>query len=195
MKHAIATRLKFDEDNFELMEWYIKVGKATLFPQLNKQTNQNFDWVIITNPKHDDWIREHLTGYTYTIMHDYDTEFACAGYNLQTRHDIDDWMHESYVQSLQETVELYGSKPLYDKCLLHVNLIRINFFTQQTELLPVWNSKNTSQFLSMYQKDIDTKLHVYMDEHTKMPQYVPQVIELPLGLTMQVLHNRNRSNG
>jgi len=189
MKHAIATRFKFEEDNFELMEWYIKVAKGTLFPQLAKQTTQNFDWIIITNPKHDEWVREHITEHPFKIMHDYNTEFAGAGYNLQTRHDIDDWMHDTYVQSLQESVEKYG----YEKCLLHVNLIMIDFFTQQTMPYPVYNSKFTSSFVSMYQKDIDTKLHVYMDEHTKLVEHVPTVIELPLGMCMQVKHGKNIS--
>lgn len=189
MKHCIATRFKFEEDNFELMAKYVEICKVILIPQLQKQTNKNFDWVLITNPRHDDWIKENLTGYTYTIMHDYDTEFANAGYNLQTRHDIDDWMADVYVQSLQETVEMKK----HDKCLIHVNLILAQYETKQTMLYPVYHSRNTSSFLSMYQKDIDTKLHVYMDEHTKMWQYVPEVVELPIGMCMQIKHNWNLS--
>lgn len=189
MKHCIASRFKFDEDNFELMAWYAEVCKVILIPQLQKQTNQNFDWIIITNPKHDEWVRQNITGYTYTIMHDYDTEFANAGYNLQTRHDIDDWMSDVYVQSLQEVVEMTK----YDKCLLHVNLILADYFTKQSMLYPVYHSRNTSQFLSMYQKEINPELHVYMDEHTKMWKYVPDVIELPIGMTMQIRHGKNKS--
>jgi hypothetical protein len=188
MKHAIITRFKFDEDNFELMQHYVDVCKVILIPQLNKQTNKNFDWLVYTNPNHDDWIKEHLTGYTYTIIHDLNSDMS--EYNMQTRHDIDDWMHDSYVQSLQESVEIYK----YDKCLIHVNLILADYYTKQTMLYPVWHSKKTSQFLTMYQKDIDTKLHVYMDEHTKMWQYVPNVIELPIGLCMQVKHGKNKSS-
>jgi len=189
MKHCIATRFKFDEDNFELMAKYVEIAKVILIPQLQKQTNKNFDWIVITNPKHDDWIKENLTGYTFTIMHDYDTEFANAGYNIQTRHDIDDWMHEVYVQSIQESIALSN----YDKCLVHVNLILAQYETRQTMLYPVYHSRHTSSFLTMYQKEINPELHVYMDEHTKMWKYVPEVIELPIGMCMQIKHDNNLS--
>lgn len=189
IRHCIATRFKFDTDDYELMQHYVDICKVILIPQLQKQTCKDFDWILITNPKHDEWIRTNLTGYTYMIVHDYDTEFAHMGYNLQTRHDIDDWMSDVYVQSLQEVV-----KTCNDKCLVHVNLILADYYTKQTMLYPVWHSRNTSQFLSMYQRDIDYKLHVYMDEHTKMWQYVPDVIELPIGHTMQIKHKYNKSN-
>ncbi len=116
MKHCVSTRFKFDEDNFELMQHYVNVCKAVLIPQLNKQTNKNFDWLVYTNPKHDQWVRENLTGYTYTIIHDLNN--AMSEYQIQTRHDIDDWMHEAYVKAIQEVCQTTE----FEKCLVHFQL-------------------------------------------------------------------------
>jgi len=60
-------------------------------------------------------------------------------------------------------------------------------------LYPVYHSRHTSSFLTMYQKEINPELHVYMDEHTKMWKYVPEVIELPIGMCMQIKHDNNLS--
>lgn len=188
MKHCIASRFKFDEDNFERMSGYVEICNEILVPSLNSQVNKNFDWLIYTNPKHDDWIKERITGYPYRIIHDLNVELTA--YNIQTRHDIDDWMHPNYVESIQKTIE----RCKYDICLLHVNLILADYKTRQTMFYPAWNSRETSQFLTLYLKDNwDTTLYVYMDEHTKMTNYVKDVIELPLGLTMQIRHDGNIS--
>jgi len=187
MKHCIATRFKFDEDDFDLMQHYINVAKITLIPNLVAQLNQNFDWLVYTNPKHDEWVKENLTGYPYRIIHDLNGELSA--YNIQTRHDIDDWMHPAYVKSIQEVCETTE----YEKCLIHVNLIVAQFETKETMILPVWHSRKTSQFLTMYQKEKNKDLYVYMCQHTDVWQHVPDVIELPLGMTMQVKHGKNIS--
>jgi hypothetical protein len=189
MKHIICTRFLFEKDDYELMDWYIEVSKNTLIPSLQSQTSQNFVWGIVVAERHEEWLKSKINGlYPYIVFNNYE-DFRHAGYNTQTRHDIDDIMHEKYVAYIQDFITLSHA----DTLLLYANLTIMDYFTKKTTPYPVWNDNNTSSFITTYQKNINPDLHVYMCQHTDLWKHVQPVVQLPMGLCYQVKHGKNIS--
>ena len=100
--HIILSRFSFEDK--ELMKIYLELTKAILIPSLRAQTNQNFSWGLIVKTEDIEFLRSELNfdfiPFTdFYIFHQYCVD---NNINIQTRHDIDDWMADNYVEKIHE---------------------------------------------------------------------------------------------
>ena len=194
MKHIIITRVKFDDE--KLFQKYFEVMKEVYIPSIKSQTNKNFEIGFITHQKH----IVHLKKFFDKNVHFFNT-FSEAknfcinnNFDLQTRHDCDDWMGENYVQRIQEVYNQNITK--YDKFLIHSQVHKVNYQTNELYLhnIPYWNEQSKSGFISSFltlcQKKVDN--FVFNGNHVKMNETTTSnIIYLNENLVRLTVHGNN----
>jgi hypothetical protein len=194
MKHIIITRIKFDDD--KLFQKYFEVMKEVYVPSIKSQTNKNFEIGFITHQKH----IVHLKKFFDKNVHFFNT-FSEAknfcinnNFDLQTRHDCDDWMSENYIQRIQEVYNQNRTK--YDKFLIHSQVHKVNYQTNELYLhnIPYWTEQSKSGFISSFltlcQKKVDN--FIFNGNHVKMNETTTSnIIYLNENLVRLTVHGNN----
>jgi len=184
IKHIIVSRAKFKDK--ELFRKYLKICKKVLVPGILNQTNKNFEWCLMINKEDVDWVTEYL-GYQFTSIGDIKSFWSYVKerkLNIQTRHDIDDFMSNNYVEKIQS---LYNENiDKYNQFIIHAQPLVRNFVSGEESHLPPYGPKRNSMFLSLCQKEI--KHHVFERKHGQMYEVAKHTILLPEGYTEWIRH-------
>jgi len=197
MKHIILIRSTFRDE--ELFQKYLTVAKEVLFPQLNSQTNKNFTVCFLSNSdSHSEIISSYLDDSVNRIFIldpfwkiQFTEHLTNNFYDIQTRHDIDDWMSIDYVDTIQKTWSQYKeSHPNESMLLVQSQPVLYDFNTTEVkDMKTLYSDFIISMHLSLCQKE--NKHHVFENVHLRMHQVTENVILLPLGFTKLVIHNNN----
>jgi hypothetical protein len=197
MNHIILIRSTFRDE--ELFQKYLNVAKEVLFPQLNSQTNKNFTVCFLSNSDtHSEIISSYLDDSVKRIFildPFWKIEFANFltnnFYEIQTRHDIDDWMSVNYVDTIQKTwVQYKESNPNESMLLIQSQPVLYDFNTTEIkEMKTRYSNSAISMHLSLCQKE--NKHYVFEDFHLRMHRVTENIILLPSGFTKLVIHNNN----
>ena len=189
MKHCIYTRMRFDDK--ALMAKYLAVTKKILIPSLKSQTCKNFTWILMIRPDDEEFLRKELDYpfkaiYTVEEFIDY---VISNNFEIQTRHDCDDFMSSNYIETLQKLCE--ENKDKFKCTLIHCQPTQVIYQSGERKKLGAYHDKRTSMHLTICQKDV--KHHVYEKQHGKMWKIAQKVILLPEGYTEWVIHGNNIS--
>ena len=184
MKHAIISRCRFA--NRELMDKYLEVSWKYLIPQLYNQT-KSFDWFIIGNIKDWDYIRRQLK-YPFEMIQG-KNEFAerMKDYNIQTRHDIDDWMSENYIEMIQALYkQVVGS---LNKFVIHAQPVQLNILTNREYEMRKYRCNNTSMFVSLCQRK--PEYNIFSKRHNQLWRIAEKTFMLKGTPVKWIIHGNN----
>jgi hypothetical protein len=189
LKHIILSRMFFN--NKKLLNSYLKITKEILIPSLKKQTNQNFIWGVVINPEHIDYVRDFVD-YDFISFSNHSEYFKYVvdkKITIQTRHDMDDYMSNDYVEKIQETYN--KNRNAFDIFLIHSQPVRFDYNTKKNISMKEYNDKRVSMFLSLCQKNVSVS--VFKEKHGQMYKVTNNIIKLPEGYTKWVIHGNNKS--
>lgn len=160
MKHIVITRVNFSND--EKFKNYFEVMKKIYIPSINSQTNKNFTLGLSVNPNHLDEIKslidKKIEIVTFNnVKEEYKNFVIKNGYNLQTRHDCDDYMSPNYIDYLQKKSQEY-SKKLKD-FIITFQPTKLEYETGNEYLHERDYSKVCSMFSTLYQSEITRGIH------------------------------------
>jgi hypothetical protein len=187
--HIILSRFSFEDK--ELMKIYLELTKAILIPSLRAQTNQNFSWGLIVKTEDIEFLRSELNfdfiPFTdFYIFHQYCVD---NNINIQTRHDIDDWMADNYVEKIHE---LFDENIItHDNFLIQSQPIKLIYKTNAEVMMNKYTDNRNSMHLTLCQKIVSH--HIYEKKHGQMNEVASHVITLPEGFTKWVIHEDNMS--
>ncbi len=192
MKHIIATRCSF-EDSI-LFDKYLSVMRSVYIPSLSTQTNKNFSVYIMIHPQHKDVIENafkdsgvHIITCVCGSLLEFSKLLMNTGAEIQTRHDCDDWMADSYIDDIQKCY-LEESK-LCDTFLIQAQPTKYEISSGHEYSMTKYGPFKTSMFLSLCQK---LKVRGIMDfKHNEYWKHVPVVKDLPSGLVKWTVHGNN----
>ena len=184
MKHALISRCRFK--NRKLMDKYLAVSAEYLVSQLKKQEAQ-FDWFIIGNKEDTRYIATWVH-YPFTMIQNYDELFQwMQHYNIQTRHDIDDWMSDDYIAQIQD---LYLR--IIDKLnifVIHAQPVQLNILQNKEYEMRQYKSNNTSMFVSLCQKE--PKYTIFAKKHNQLWRLGEKTLKLPGTPVKWIIHGNN----
>ena len=191
MKHIIITRISFEDDS--LFENYLNVSKQTFIPSISNQTNKNFTLGLIIKKKHIDILKSYLPNdIDVKYFNNFDECFnytKTENYEIQTRHDCDDWMCDTYVEQIQK--KCVENKDKYNSFLIQVQPYKLDFNSGIKYRMSLrYTDKTNSMFLSMYQKNCTYS--VYKEKHANMNLLAERVFNLNEGMTYLVIHDNNK---
>jgi hypothetical protein len=174
IKHCVITRFSYvDEDLFKIR---LDILSKTLIPNLDNQTNQNFDWVIISKPIHDETIQKLYNKKIYFVRDSEDLKnfLITNKYTIQTRHDSDDLMCEEYIEKIQE--DFITNSYLDHPFLIHFQPIKFDYFTKKKYVMKIqYQERNsTSAFISLCPQN--TNMTIWDRTHTSWVGYVKTII-------------------
>jgi len=191
MKHLLISRLWFD--NRELMDKYIDIALDTFIPQLKKQTCKDFDFGLLIRKDDVDYVRERI-GIDFIPfingIEQYRTVPKKYGYNIQTRHDFDDWMREDYIETIQKKYK--ENKDKYDSFIIHVQPIKVSYPDMKEMPLSPYHDRRISMFATLCQKE--PVYPVYKGSHGQLWKFTDGVVELPKGYCKWVQHEYTVTN-
>jgi hypothetical protein len=189
MTHIIIIRMKFSDK--ELFQKYLKISKEILSPSLKSQTNKNFIIGCIICEEDIELVKNHLD--LDFIPFKNNTEFIDYvndnNINIQTRHDMDDYMSSEYIQRIQEIyIENIEHNDVF---LIHSQPIKLMFNSKEEIKMDKYNNNRISMFVSLCQKKV--KNHIFSRKHGQMYEIAEKIILLPEGYTKWVIHGDNIS--
>ena len=189
MKHIIISRFKFSDK--KLMEKYLLISETILIPALKAQKNKNFILALTINENDIDYVKNR---FNFPFI-SFDTENILKKYvienqfNIQTRHDIDDWMSNEYVDIIQN---MYNENIiLNDSFLIQSQPLILEYHKQIEKNLPIYGPKNNSMFLSLCQKNVVN--FIFDRVHLEMHEICEKVLNTPDGHTKWIIHGDNIS--
>lgn len=189
IKHIIITRMFFKDE--KLLEIYLKVTKNILIPSLKSQINNNFQWATIIKKDHIDFVKKYLD--IDFLSFNNDIEFfeysKNNNINIQTRHDMDDYMSPNYVEKIQE--EYDKNIKIFDKFLIQAQPIKLDYHTKEETKMCKYTNTRTSMFLSLCQKDITNS--IFDRKHNQMYEITNNIITLSEGYVKWNIHGNNIS--
>ena len=187
IKHLVCVRSKFSDK--ELMSKYLKIAKEIFAPAIRSQDTNNFELAMIVFEEDVLRIEDELE-LSFVPLYD-NNQFLWyvkeGGYNIQTRHDIDDWMSPNYISTIQSTYR--GVETDYDKVVIHAQPIKVDYHKEKETRMPKYTDKRTSMFLSLCQKHVTRS--VWEKKHGNMGKIVDHVVLLPEGYVKWVIHGDN----
>jgi len=193
MKHILVTRASFT--NNALFNEYLPVIKNLYIPCVKSQTVNNFDVCFIVNEQHKKLIEEEfksaglnpiiLVGNTTT----YNKWVLSQNYEIQTRHDCDDWMAPNYIECIQ--YQYLKNKDNFNEFLIQAQPIKMDYHTGYEYRMNPYPSTRTSMFLSLCQREF--KKSILQEQHGNYPKLVPNVIDMGYGWVKWVAHGSNVS--
>lgn len=189
MKHIIISRLNFIDK--ELMNKYLLITKDILIPSLKSQIDKNFEWALIIKPEDVEFVKNQID-YNF-IPFSSNIEFRKYTienkYDIQTRHDVDDWMSSKYVSTIHE---LYNENiKKYNKFLIQAQPKKLDYHTKKEVSIGKYHDKRNSMFLSLCQDVVDC--NIFDRKHGQMYEIAENVITIPEGYTKWVIHGDNIS--
>lgn len=200
MKHLISTRIKFNDDT--LLMKYLEVSKKTFLPSILSQTNKNFILCVIANKQHHTLIDNLINEMCETLnkerpsiiffenkLTDYVRYVKKENINIQTRHDCDDWMCETYVDQIQKI--FFKNVDKYKSFVIHTQPYKYNITEDKKYKMTYrYDSNNTSMFVSVCQKKCDIQL--FTIKHCDIGKIGEKVFMLDEGSCHLVIHNDNK---
>ena len=200
MKHLITTRIKFDDDI--LMMKYLEVSKKTFLPSVLSQTNKNFILCVIANKQHhiliDNIINEICKDLkkekpSLVFLNDGSTDYLNyilkENINIQTRHDCDDWMCETYVDQIQKI--FFENKDKYNTFVIHGQPYKYDIIEDKKYKMTYrYDPNNTSMFVSVCQKNCDIQLFTL--KHSDVGKMGEKVFMVDEGSCHLVIHKNNK---
>lgn len=189
MKHIVITRINFEDKN--LMGKYLKICREIFIPSLKKQTNKNFDLGIICKTTDVEFLKKELD-INFFNFPDNNTFFDFIvknGYQIQTRHDCDDWMSEDYIDKIQN--EYKNNNKKHSSFLIQAQPKKFMYKTNEEFSIAKYHNKRCSMFLSLCQKEI--KNHIFERKHGQMYEITENIISLPEDYVKWVIHGNNKS--
>lgn len=189
MKHAVLTRINFDDKS--LMEKYLKVSEKYFIPSLKSQTDQNFKLFVMCKGEDFEYLKKRL-GYDFIRISgsvnffDYCKE---NGFNIQTRHDCDDWMSPNYIEMIHKAYKDNIDK--HDKFLVQSQPLRQMHPSGNISNIHKYHDRKCSMHLSLCQKIVNN--HIYERQHAYMYEIASKVITLPGNPTRWIIHGENIS--
>jgi len=187
IKHVVCARVAFKDE--ELMMKYIKVAKETFIPSIEGQGIKDFELVLLTREEHVGILKDVFTMSFTPIfsVHEYYEYVLKEGFNIQTRHDIDDWMSSDYIEAIQRAYR--ETILLHDRFLIQAQPVRVDYKTKKEKKMAAYTDKRTSMFLSLCQKDI--RSHIWEENHGQMWHIANHVVTLPIGYVKWIIHGDN----
>jgi len=187
IRHVVCTRVAFRDE--ELMMRYLEVSKEMFIPQIEGQSTKNFELALLTREEHVGILKGVFTMPFTPIFSipDYFEYVLEKKFNIQTRHDIDDWMSPDYIGAIQKAYK--ETAPLHDRFLIQAQPVRIDYETKKEKKMAAYTDKRTSMYLSLCQKEI--KNHIWAENHGQMWQIANHVVTLPVGYVKWVIHGNN----
>ncbi len=190
IRHVIVSRARFKD--MELLDKYLAVSKEYFVEGIRSQIEKNFKVCIMVTPQTEEYIREELAI-------DFDAVYDMPGFidyvnngrfNIQTRHDIDDWMSPHYVEQIHSLYRNHIDK--HDKFLIQAQPIKLDIRDGRVEsAIGRYHDKRTSMFLSLCQHD--NKHHIFEKKHGWMWQVAGDVYSVREGCVKWVIHGDNIS--
>ncbi len=193
MKHAIVTRCNFADDKL-FMRYFIPMRKFFI-PSICAQSNKDFTLYITTNqqiPKHAEMIKKEFIKNNSKVnvvcnQSSYKEIILAEGYNIQTRHDCDDYMENNYVQSIHESYLKHIEK--YKKFLLFAQPTKVDMHTGEEYMGRIYTDRSPSMFLSLCQET--PEIWLMTEQHDKFYSIVKKSFELPKNLVKLIVHGYN----
>ena len=189
MNHAMFIRLNYPED-YQSLKWRLAFFESMTLPTLLRQTVKDFDIWVYCNLKHADRIRSMSD--RLKVYHASRTEDPILPkYNIQTRHDSDDFLRPDYVAKTQSLCRLHKKEtPL----VVSFQPYKLDVWTGNKYRHDRYNDQNTSAFQSLYIPDTAKMYrHVLSFNHRKIWQTYPDVVTVPLGYVTIGIHGMEQS--
>ena len=183
MKHLLLTRCKFEDK--VLMKKYLQVSKKYFAPSVKNQ-NAKFELGLIINPEDVEFVKNYLDldFIEFNTIDDFIEK--SKDYEIQTRHDIDDWFRFDYIKTIQEQ----WKRSTKDKLLIQSFPIREDIRNSSIKLLK-YEDKRLSMHLTLCQKNPTN--HIMEYKHADMYKVTNNVISLNSRLTKWIIHGENIS--
>jgi hypothetical protein len=177
--------------NKDALKTYLKITKDVLVPSLKSQINTNFKWAAIIDPLDVDFVKNYLDidFLSFNNFQDFFEYSKLNNINIQTRHDMDDYMSPEYVDAIHKEFEININK--YDKFLIQSQPVQLMYHNKEEFKMGLYTNTRNSMFLSLCQKDVTN--HIFERKHGQMYEITNNVISLPEGYTKWVIHGNNIS--
>lgn len=156
---------------------YLEVSKKILVPSLKTQKSKNFDWALLVHQESEKEIKKVLE-YDFIPVYtneDYLDLITTKGYNIQTRHDIDDWMSEDYIKDIQNLSQQHILK--LDTFIIHSQPKSLDYYTGVEREVSLYSNKRCSMHLSLIQAE--PKESVFKFKHGQMYKLTSDIFKLP----------------
>lgn len=191
MKHILVTRASFDDDS--LFYKYFSVIKDLYIPCLAAQSCKHFDVCIIIKNKHKELLENEFKkkeiNPIFLIGTDavYNEWVLNKNYNIQTRHDCDDWMAPNYIEVIQN--EYLKNIGKFDSFLIQAQAVKMHYQTKIEYYTYQFPLTEPSMFLSLCQRQCDKS--ILQENHRFFSKIVPTVIDIGNGFVKWVVHENN----
>lgn len=193
MKHILVTRASFADNN--LFNEYLPVIKNLYIPCIKSQTVNNFDICLVVNEQHEKIIKQEFNdaGLNLIVLVGnisvYNKWILSQNYDIQTRHDCDDWMAPNYMEYIQ--YQYSENKKKFSEFLIQAQPVKMDYHTGYEYRMNPYPATRTSMFLSLCQSEV--KKSIMQEQHGHYPKLVPNVVDMGFGLVKWVAHGNNIS--
>lgn len=177
--------------NRQLLTEYLKITKDILIPCLKSQTNKNFIWGIVINKDDINFVKDYLQ-FDFLPFNNYAdfTKYVISNnIQIQTRHDIDDYMSDSYVDRIQK--EFLKNILIYDMFLVQFQPKQVDYYTKKEYSMNICSDTAITMFLSLCQKNV--KYDIFEKEHGYMNKLCNNVITISEEYVKWIIHGNNIS--
>lgn len=186
MNHILYVRFYFDND--DLFEKYLYPFEKYFISSLKLQKNKNFILNLYSNKRHQDKIKsicdiDYLT-YNYK---DYKEFVIKNNIEIQTRHDCDDWMHENYINKIQELWKKYNDYNL----LIHSQPIKLIDNLNKEVQLPEYTDNRISMHASLCLKN-NKSIGIMDVKHAELYKFSNKILKIN-NYTKWCIHENNIS--
>lgn len=194
MKHIIVTRASFDDD--VLFNQYLPIIKELYIPCLVEQKCKNFDVCLIVREKHKIILEEEFKKYNLNVIFligntsTYNKWILDQTYDIQTRHDCDDWMSPEYIQEIQN--QYISNIEKFEEFLVYAQPVKLDYVTKFEYYMSPYPPSRTPMFLSLCQKKYNKSM--MQEQHGNFPKIVPNAISIGYGFVKWVAHGNNISS-
>lgn len=173
----------------DLLKKYLILTKEILVPNLKAQTNKNFKWGLLIGDEDIDFVKEELQidFLAFNCVEKFIEYVISNNINIQTRHDIDDYMSSIYVERIQ--IEYLNRIDKLGMFLIQFQPMRVNYHTKKEHLMSKYNDTANSMFLSLCQKE--TTRHIFERQHGQMFEITNNVVTIPEGYVKWIIHGDN----
>jgi len=191
MKHIIITRINFNND--ELFQKYFEVSKKYYIPSINSQTNKDFTLGLSVKSHHLNQIRDLIDPKIEIIQFnnvkdEYRKFVNENNFQLQTRHDCDDYMSPDYIEFLQKKTN--ENKERFENFIITFQPKKLDFNNGNEYKHGRDYSKVCSMFSTLYQKIPKNGIMDVM--HDDLRKITNKVFYFGEGHVKLVIHENNQ---
>lgn len=192
-KHLIISRARFQDK--ELLKKYLEVSRVTFSPSIRRQKCKRFKLAILIHKEDVELVKDvlEIEFIPFSDPISLKEYITSVGFEIQTRHDIDDWMSEDYVEKLQE---IYVAQAANRECfLIQAQPTKLVYdenisFTECKEVhMAPYTERRNSMFLSLCQKKV--LYGIFDRKHSEMYEICNHVVTLGEGYVKWIIHGNN----